>query len=136
MSELGRTADAGWQIGVSKTVAYPVADVWEFLVSRDGVEIWLGPCPELPRRKGATYETANGTAGEIRSFHAEDRVRLTWRPKDWDHDSTLQVAVSGSGSKTVLRFHQEWLTGAEERELQRTYWEDVVERLVTALDER
>jgi activator of HSP90 ATPase len=150
MSEVGRTADAGWQIGVSKAVAYPVAEVWEFLVSREGVEIWLGPCPELPREKGATYETANGTAGKIRSFREQDRVRLTWRPKDWEHDSTLQVAVSGTASKTTLHFHQEWLnshqewlnshqewlSGAEERELQRTYWKDVAERLVTALDER
>jgi activator of HSP90 ATPase len=136
MSEVGRTAAAGWQIGVSKTVAYAVADVWEFLVSREGVEIWLGPCPELPRETGATYETVNGTAGQIRSFRERDRVRLTWRPKDWDHDSTLQIAVTGSESKTALRFHQEWLTGSEERELQREYWKDVVERLVTALDER
>lgn len=115
---------------------YSVAELWEFLVSREGVDIWLGTCPELPRERGAAYETASGTAGQIRSFRAGERIRLTWRPKDWDHDSTLQVTVSAAGTKTTLRFHQEWLADADERELQRAYWQDVIERLITALDER
>lgn len=137
-SEVGKTADSGWQIGVSRTVPYPVTELWEFLLSREGSEIWLGPGAELPRRRGEAYETANGTAGQVRSFHELDRVRLTWRPKDWEHDSTLQVTVSAASSaaKSTLRFHQEWLADAEEREQQRGYWEDVTDRLVTALTER
>jgi activator of HSP90 ATPase len=134
--EVGRTADSGWQIGVSRTVSYPATELWEFLVSREGVEIWLGPCPELPRERGATYETASGTVGEIRSFRAGEKIRLTWRPEDWDHDSTMQVTVSPAGAKTTLRFHQEWLAGDDERELQRAYWKDVLDRVVTALKER
>ncbi len=67
---------------------------------------------------GAEYETANGTVG------------------DGDHDSTVQVRLSGAGAKTTLRFHQEWLSGAEEREEQRAYWQDVTERVVAALAER
>ncbi|MEV6646751.1 SRPBCC domain-containing protein [Amycolatopsis sp. NPDC051371] len=135
-SSVGKTADVGWNIGVSRTLPYPAETVWEFLVSRDGVAIWLGPGVELPREPGAEYETANGTVGEIRSFVGGDRVRLTWRPSDWDHDSTVQVRLSGSGAKTTLRFHQEWLSGAEEREEQRAYWQDVTERVVAALAER
>lgn len=115
---------------------YSPESVWDFLVSRDGVAIWLGPGAELPRETGAEYETANGTVGEIRSFVEGDRVRLTWRPRDWDHGSTVQVRLSGTGTKTTLRFHQEWLSDAEEREQQRAYWQDVTERVVAALAER
>jgi uncharacterized protein YndB with AHSA1/START domain len=135
-SSVGKTADVGWNIGVSRTLPYAAATVWDFLVSRDGVAIWLGPGLELPREPGAEYETANGTVGEIRSFAEGDRVRLTWRPSDWDHDSTVQVRLSGSSTKTTLRFHQEWLSDAEEREEQRAYWQDVTERVVAALAER
>ena len=135
-SSVGKTADVGWNIGVSRTLPYAAATVWDFLVSRDGVAIWLGPGVELPREPGAEYETATGTVGEIRSFTEGDRVRLTWRPSDWDHDSTVQVRLSGSGTKTTLRFHQEWLSDAEEREEQRAYWQDVTERVVAALAER
>jgi uncharacterized protein YndB with AHSA1/START domain len=135
-SSVGKTADVGWHIGVSRTLPYPGAEVWDFLVSREGVAIWLGPGVELPREPGQEYETENGTVGEIRGFEAGDRVRLTWRPQDWDHDSTVQVRLSGSGAKTTLRFHQEWLSGAEEREEQRAYWQDVTDRVVAALAER
>jgi uncharacterized protein YndB with AHSA1/START domain len=135
-SSVGETAGAGWNIGVSRTLPYAAATVWDFLVSGEGVAIWLGPGVELPREAGAAYETADGTAGEIRSFVAGDRVRLTWRPAGWDHDTTVQVRLSGSGAKTTLRFHQEWLSGAEERERQRAYWQDVTERVVAALAER
>jgi uncharacterized protein YndB with AHSA1/START domain len=135
-SSVGKTADVGWEIGVSRTVAHPGGDVWDFLVSREGVAIWLGPGVELPREKGEAYETANGTAGEIRSFVEGDRVRLTWRPRDWDHDSTVQVRLSASGAKTRLVFHQERLADAEEREEQRAYWQDVTDRVVAALAER
>jgi uncharacterized protein YndB with AHSA1/START domain len=134
--EVGHTADSGWQVGVSKTVPYPIAVLWEFLVSREGVEIWLGPCPELPRARGVAYETASGTAGEVRSFRDLEKIRLTWRPKDWDHDSTLQVTVSAAGAKATLRFHQEWLADSEEREEQREYWKNVIERVVAAINER
>ncbi|MER6799530.1 SRPBCC family protein [Amycolatopsis mediterranei] len=135
-SSVGKTADVGWNIGVSRTLPYPAEVVWDFLVSREGVTIWLGPGVELPREPGAEYETANGTVGEIRSFADGDRVRLTWRPSDWDHDSTVQVRLSGTGAKTTLRFHQEWLADAEERAQQRAYWQDVTERVVAALAER
>jgi uncharacterized protein YndB with AHSA1/START domain len=133
-AQVGKTAETGWQIGVSQTLPYPGAAVWDFLVSREGTEIWLGPGADLV--KGRRYETANGTTGEVRSYVEGDRVRLTWRPKDWDHDSTVQVRLSGAGTKTTLRFHQEWLSGAEEREEQRAYWKDVLERVVVALAER
>jgi uncharacterized protein YndB with AHSA1/START domain len=135
-SSVGKTAGVGWNIGVSRTLPYPAEVVWDFLVSREGVAIWLGPGVELPRETGAEYETANGTVGEIRGFADGDRVRLTWRPSDWDHDSTVQVRLSGAGAKTTLRFHQEWLAGAEERAEQRAYWQDVTERVVAALAER
>ncbi|AIJ25206.1 SRPBCC family protein [Amycolatopsis methanolica] len=134
--EVGRTADAGWQVGVSRTLPHPAATVWEFLTSRAGAEIWLGPGAGVPGGKGERFETAGGTAGEVRSFRELDRIRLTWRPKDWDHDSTVQVTVSPSGNRTVVRFHQEWLAGAEERATQREYWKGVVDRVADALAAR
>ncbi|SEE46816.1 Activator of Hsp90 ATPase homolog 1-like protein [Amycolatopsis lurida] len=131
-----KTAGSGWQVGVSQTVPFTSTQVWDFLVGREGVGIWLGPGAELGTELGAAYETANGTTGEIRGRSEGDKLRLTWRPKDWDHDSTLQITVNGTDQKTTLRFHQEWLAGADEREEQRAYWTDVTERVVAALAER
>lgn len=133
-SSVGRTRDAGWEIGVSRTVAVPAARVWELLASAEGQAIWLGAGVSLPTEKGGTYETDDGTVGEVRSFRPLDRIRLTWRPPDWDHDATVQLAISPKGSKTTIRFHQERLADAAERERQRAHWSAVMDRVVAALD--
>lgn len=130
---IGQTKDAGWQIGVSKTLAHPVDKVWDLIAGPEGLDLWLGPGAELKPEKGFRYETATGISGEVRSFHKHDRIRLTWRPADWDHDTTVQVAMAATGDRTKLTFHQEWLAGAEERERQRAYWKGVMDTVVDAL---
>ena len=86
---------------------------------------------------GAAYETEAGTAGEIRSFRPQDRVRLTWQPEDWDHDSTVQFTVtSAPGDRTRVVFHQERLADAAERVQQRTHWQGVMDALAAALENR
>jgi uncharacterized protein YndB with AHSA1/START domain len=130
---VGQTKDVGWNIGVSRTLPHPVEQVWRLLTSPQGVALWLGET-RLGTRKGDRYRTADGTAGELRGFHENDRLRLTWRPPHWDHDSTVQVALTPRGEdRTLLRFHQEWLANAEEREHQRDHWRAVMDKVVQAL---
>ncbi|MGH1561865.1 SRPBCC domain-containing protein [Mumia sp. DW29H23] len=132
---VGLTRDAGWQIGVSKTVDHPAHEVWAFLVSPAGTDLWLGHDVVLAAERGTRYETREGTTGEIRSFRPQDRVRLTWRPRDADHDTVVQVVVSDSGpGRSMIRFHQERLTSARERAHQRAHWRTVMTSLVAALD--
>ncbi|WP_142215078.1 SRPBCC domain-containing protein [Streptomyces sp. SLBN-118] len=124
----GLTKDAGWEIGVSRTLPLPVAAVWEFVASQEGVALWLGDGVRLPTEKGESYETGDGIAGEVRSYRPGDRVRLTYGT------STLQIAVSASGEgRTVLRIHQERLANAEERVRQRAHWKAVMGEITDAL---
>lgn len=134
MSPVGRTRDAGWQIGVSKTIDRPVEEVWSFITSPEGIAIWLGEGVTALSDLGAGYETATGVRGETRGFRELDRVRLTWQPPGWRHETTLQLTVSPAGAgRARLGVHQERLANAEEREQQRTHWRGVVNALVAAL---
>jgi uncharacterized protein YndB with AHSA1/START domain len=134
VSAVGRTRDAGWQIGVSKTVDRPVEVVWDFITSPAGVAIWLGEGVTALSELGAGYETAAGVRGETRSFRELDRVRLTWRPPGWTHDTTLQLAVTSAGEgRARLGIHQERLADAGERERQRRHWQGVMTAIVAAL---
>lgn len=131
---VGLTRDAGWQIGVSATLLVPIEQVWGFLTSPEGMRLWLGHEVDLLHEPGQPYRTQDGTHGEVRSLRPRDRVRLTWRPPGWDHDSTVQVAVQVAGpGRTLLRFHQERLADAGERERQRTHWRAVLTSVVAAL---
>ncbi|ONI83097.1 activator of Hsp90 ATPase 1 family protein [Actinosynnema sp. ALI-1.44] len=133
-SQVGLTKDAGWQIGVSKTVDHPAPAVWAFLTSPEGIAIWLGEGVTVLSDLGAGYETKGGVRGETRSFHNHGRLRLTWQPKDWKHETTLQLTVTPVGEgRARLGVHQERLADAAERDQQRRHWQGVVAALVEAL---
>ncbi|KDN87694.1 hypothetical protein KCH_05490 [Kitasatospora cheerisanensis KCTC 2395] len=56
----GLTKDAGWQIGVSRTLPHPLPVVWDFITSAEGIALWLGPGAVLAPDRGAPYRTAAG----------------------------------------------------------------------------
>ena len=111
----GLTKDAGWQIGVSRTLPCSLEEAWALLTSDEGRAVWQAP--------------DDGTAGEVRSLRPLDRMRLTWTPAGWDHDTTVQVVVRPAKNGTSIRFHQERMANADERERQRTHWAAVLDRL-------
>ena len=51
---VGETADAGFQVGVQRTVDTTVAEAWELLTSRP--ELWLGDGAEVAFAAGERYE--------------------------------------------------------------------------------
>jgi uncharacterized protein YndB with AHSA1/START domain len=134
MSErpVGLTQDVGWEVGASKTLPLSLQAAWDLMVSPDGVAIWLGDGVQLPLQKGETYETADGTRGEIRSVRPLDRVRLTWRPADREQEATLQFALRETPTGCAVGFHAEHLVSAEDREAVRERLRGVLERLGSA----
>ncbi|TQS42463.1 SRPBCC family protein [Cryptosporangium phraense] len=132
---VGLTKDVGWQIGVSRTLPHPPEEVWSFLTSPPGLSLWLGPGATLTPEKGARYDTDDGTTGEVRSFRPGDRLRVTWQPPGWSHDSTVQVVVRPAAGGTSVRFHQERLADVDERAAQREHWRRVLEAIEAALSD-
>jgi uncharacterized protein YndB with AHSA1/START domain len=132
----GLTKDAGWEIGVSRTLPVPVAAAWDFLTSDPGVRLWLGDGATLPTMKGEPIVTSSGGRGELRSLRGRDRVRLRWRPPGWHHDTTVQLAVVGDDTRTSVRFHQEHLADERERERQRAHWRAVLDSIERELAPR
>ncbi|MEU4311676.1 SRPBCC domain-containing protein [Nocardia sp. NPDC024068] len=125
----GLTKDAGWQIGVARTLPHSPEVVWSYLTSTAGLACWLGPGAELDPEPGTQYRTGAGTTGEVRSFRPGDRIRLTYG------SSTVQLALTpASADRTHLRFHQERLSSANQREQQRTHWQQVMDRVAAALE--
>ena len=126
LRKVGQTADAGYQIGVQKTLPIPHELAWDLLVVGPGRDIWLGESQPLDLRKGAEYVTSDGVSGEIRSVAPGQRLRLTWFHPDLPRSSTLQVMLIASGEKTSVRFHQEKLSSQDERERMRQHWREVL----------
>ncbi|WP_203904140.1 SRPBCC domain-containing protein [Virgisporangium aliadipatigenens] len=133
---VGQTKDVGWNIGVSKTLDHPLDRVWEFVVG-PGLPLWLGEGVAFgpDAAPGDPYETADGTVGELRGFRPADRIRLTHLVRGADHETTVQVAMRAPApGRTMLRFHEERMLDAAEREAQRVHWQAAMERVAAALD--
>jgi uncharacterized protein YndB with AHSA1/START domain len=120
----GKTKDAGWEVGVRHTVAAPLERVWAFLLGA-GLPLWLGNTT-LVLEKDADFATDDDIRGTVISYTAGVRLRLTWQPGEWDHDSTLQLTVKAVPTGTTIGFHHERLSGREERKIMLGHWKEVV----------
>ncbi|PSK91764.1 uncharacterized protein YndB with AHSA1/START domain [Murinocardiopsis flavida] len=129
----GLTKDAGFQIGVSRTLPLPSEAVWRFLTGPDGIALWLGRGAVLSRERGTAYRTDDGTNGEVRGFHEGTRIRLTHRPAGGGRETTIQVTMARAPSGTTIGFHQERMSGPAERERQRGHWRRVVADLENSM---
>jgi uncharacterized protein YndB with AHSA1/START domain len=127
----GLTKDAGWEVGVRKTVDAPINIVWTFLLGV-GLPLWLGNTT-LTLEKGAPFETDDDITGTVLSYSEGLRIRLSWQPIEWNHDSTLQLTVKEAESGTTIAFHQERLSGREERKIMLGHWKDVIQQLDDAI---
>jgi len=79
---VGQTADAGFQVGVQRSVAAPKPAVWELVVSHP--ELWLGDAAQVVLAEGTRYELpgsgdASGVRGEIRVVRPEQRPSVPVR---------------------------------------------------------
>lgn len=134
----GLTKDAGWQIGVSRTLPCPADGLWDFLNSEPGRALWLGGGSGLPAEpeRGTGYRTEDGTAGQVRGHRARPGggLRLTRRPAG-GRESTIQVTVTPAATpgRAVLRLHEERLASAAEREDRRRHWAAVADAVAAAI---
>ena len=87
--------------------------------------MWLGELDALPTEKGEAYATADGVRGTVRSRTDGLRIRVSWQPDDWPHDSTLQLTVKPAASGTTIGIHHEKLADREERRMMLGHWKNV-----------
>jgi len=126
---VGQTADAGFQIGVQRTLPVRAEDAWALLTTGGWRDVWLGVVDTLPLEKGARYETTARVRGEVRSVATGRRLRLTWQPADWESPSTLQLYIEAKGDRTAIRVHHERLASEAARVEMRRHWGAILDEL-------
>ncbi len=126
---VGQTRDAGFQIGVRKTVAVPAETVWNFLFSVAGLSIWLGKMSLENFELGKPFKTEEEIEGKLSVFKPNSHIRLTWKPKHWTNTSALQIRVIPSKVKTTISFHQDKLLNSRQRDEMKKYWDEVIVKI-------
>ncbi|RJE89626.1 SRPBCC domain-containing protein [Paenibacillus sp. 1011MAR3C5] len=131
---VGVTKDAGVQIGVRKTVAAPKERVWDYLVSQEGLKLWIGDAPSFKLEQGEVYQSEEGIFGKLTVVKPYHKLRLTWQRPEWDNPSRLQIYVlSAKGDKTTISIHQEMLDDVYMRELMKRFWEERLDEWIRGL---
>ena len=128
----GPNTSAGWDVGVKQTVPGSRKAVWAFLMG-EGLPLWLGKTTKLPLVKGAAYETDDDITGRVLSVQPGVDLRVSWRPGEWNHDSTLQLSLKEADGATTISFHQQKLTSRDERKMMLGRWKGVASDLEKAL---
>ncbi|MDF2683716.1 MAG: ATPase [Brevibacillus sp.] len=127
---VGQTARAGFQIGVRRALAISPEEAWDFLMSEPGLKCWLGTFSSIQIEPKFSFESKEGISGEFRIVKPFLQIRLTWKKKEWQKPSTLQIRfLSGEANKTTISFHQENLSDQQVREEMKLRWEDVLEKI-------
>lgn len=129
---VGLTKDVGWQFGLSRTFPYPQEDIWDFMFSDKGLNIWLGKL-ENPLEIKKPYKTQNGIEGLVRVFKPYSHIRMNWKKREWENISTVQVRVIGDHAKSTISFHQEKLSDNRQREEMKLYWNEKMMEIENAL---
>jgi len=130
----GVTKDAGVQIGVRRTLAAEKERVWDFLLSPDGLRLWIGEGTDFRAEAGCHYVSSGGASGRVTVAEPYHKLRMTWQLPTWDSPSRLQLTVLASGAgKTTVAVHQEMLDDVYMRERMRLHWDGLLERLKEAL---
>jgi hypothetical protein len=112
----GAAKDAGWNVGVRTTVDAPLPVVWQFLLGEG----------EFKAAKGYRYAMADGVRGEVQAYADGSKVRMSWRPDDWPHDTTLQVTVKAAETGTTVGIQHDQLADRDERRMMLGHWKNVI----------
>jgi hypothetical protein len=129
----GQTKDTDFQIGIRKTYAISLHEAWNFLFSSEGIKLWLGYKGVPVWRKGQEYTTKTGTNLCVRVYNELSHARLTYKRKDWENTSTLQMRIIAAKTGTTISIHQEKLIDETQREEMRIHWEKVLAKIASGL---
>jgi uncharacterized protein YndB with AHSA1/START domain len=131
---VGLTKNSGFEIGLRKTFPIPPDFAWKFLLSPDGLHLWLGAPSDFHPEKGMEYRTSNGVTGVVNVLNPGVNIRLTWQPEAWSKPSTLQIRVIPASGKATISIHQENLPDNTAREEMRSHWQGVMEKISQKLN--
>lgn len=128
---VGLTLDAGWELGVRRTLPVPFEECWAVLID-EWLPRWL-MVDAVPQMVGAPLRQGLRSVGRVTGCHVGTRVRVRWDQPEAADETVFQVTLLPAATGTTIALHQERLSSAEERERLLAHWTRALERLATEL---
>ena len=134
----GRNQKGLYAVGVSRVVPLSRAKTWAFIVSDEGLSIWLKAFSPLMMKTGEKFENegvdGGGAYGEIRTMTKGEKIRIRWQENDFEKPCVLQIYLhKRPGEKCGIGFQMDEIPNERVKELFRTHWKTVIDELQTAI---
>ncbi len=118
---------------VSRVVSHPVKNVWQVLMTTEGMEALLGPGGRLGD-KGDRWQADDGTYGVTRSFHPLEQIRFSWHADDEAPRTLVDLHLIAQGdAETLLEIRHEHIGDLDPAVLEK-HWEDSLTRIVSSTE--
>jgi hypothetical protein len=126
----GQNLKGDYSVTVTKSLSVNQKTLWTKLWSPEGLLLWLKPMSDFTLKKKSQFEVEGGIFGEVRSFKAPLRARLSWQDSDWLKPTYLQIYVAKRPrEKSILVFMHDGLKTAAAKEQMRKYWREAASRI-------
>lgn len=125
--------DLGYQVSVSKVFPFSTEIMWEFLLSENGIAIWLGKINLYDFELQKQFVTDEGIEGKLTVFVPDCHLRFKWKPSNWKKQSTVELRVKNSKGKASVIFHHTGFYKIEQQEELRQYWKSIVTKMIDEL---
>jgi hypothetical protein len=130
----GRNDKGEYATVATKTYQIGQKNMWNFLVSPQGLKIWLSPMSPLIVKPGEQYEIEGGIFGEVRTMKKPQRIRLSWQETETLKKTIVQIMViPRPREKCVLAIQHEKLPSASAKEKMLRHWKNVLKDLEVAI---
>ena len=127
----GQNEKGEYSTVATKTFPLSQKKMWDFMVSPEGLEIWLSPMSPLIVKPKEQYEIEGGIFGEIRTLKKPKRIRLTWQNMEDLKKTVVQLwIVPRPKGKCVVVFQHEKLPNAKAKEKMLKHWKEVLKNLM------
>ncbi len=123
----------GFQYSIRKTFPVSVDVLWEFILSEQGILVWLGTMDITDFELNKSFKTQEGIEGKVTTFKPDCHFRMSWKPPHWDKPSIIELRITNNKGRAAMVIHQTRFFEFEKREEMKIYWSNVIERMIVEL---
>jgi activator of HSP90 ATPase len=123
---VGLTKNSGYQISVTKIFNVSYDTMWDFILSEEGINIWLGKSDMIDFELNTPFKTLTGIEGQLKSFKPGVNFKLTWKAADWTNTSKVEIRIDNKNGRARLGILQSFLTSLDQRSSQKKHWDNVI----------
>jgi activator of HSP90 ATPase len=131
--KIANNKNLGFQVSASKTFAVDTNTMWEFILSEQGICIWLGTINIDDFEVQKQLYTKEGIAVKLTVFKMDCHLRFKWKPPHFAKDSTVELRITNSNGRAKVIFHNTGFYKIEQQETLRIYWKNVIAKMHQAL---